>query len=147
MDRIVAAVADTQSGRTEEASEAFAALWVEIGEDGDPFHRVTLAHYMADLQGDPGDELWWDLQALRAADELTDERAQQHDQSLHVSAFYPSLHLNAAESYRTVGDTTNARRQLALAEACMDRLPEDGYGQMIKEGIARLRIRLDGVVD
>lgn len=145
MDQIVAAVADAQTGKPDEARDEFARLWSQIGESGDPFYRVTIAHYMADLQGEPADELWWDLEALRAADELTDDRAQQHHASLQVAAFYPSLHLNAGESYRNCGDLENARDQLELAQACLDRLPNDGYGDMIRGGIARLRDRLDAV--
>ncbi|GAA3153469.1 hypothetical protein GCM10017687_84090 [Streptomyces echinatus] len=63
-------------GDREEARSRFLDLWVEIGEDGDPLHRCTLAHYLADTQDDPGDELAWDLRALSAAEELAGGRAR-----------------------------------------------------------------------
>ncbi|MCW5253702.1 hypothetical protein [Streptomyces sp. SHP 1-2] len=59
------------AGDREEARRRFLGLWAEIGEHGAPLHRCTLAHYLADTQDDPGDELAWDLRALAAAEELT----------------------------------------------------------------------------
>ncbi len=44
----------------------------------DALHIVSLAHYMADVQDDPAQELCWDLRALDASDSLTDARAQEH---------------------------------------------------------------------
>lgn len=34
-------------------------VWAKLGQDGDPLRVVTLAHFMADLQDDPADELEW----------------------------------------------------------------------------------------
>ncbi|GGS20926.1 hypothetical protein GCM10010269_69810 [Streptomyces humidus] len=56
-------------GDREEARRRLLDLWTEIGEEGDPLHRCTLAHYLADTQDDPSDELAWDLRALTAAQE------------------------------------------------------------------------------
>ena len=72
MTRIGQVVMLHHGGDREEARGRFLDLWAEIGEDGDPLHRCTLAHYMADTQDDPSDELAWDLRALSAAEELTD---------------------------------------------------------------------------
>lgn len=52
------------AGDREEARQRLLDLWAEIGEHGDPLHRCTLAHYLADTQDDPADELAWDLRAL-----------------------------------------------------------------------------------
>ncbi|MFJ1747086.1 hypothetical protein ACIOJD_12710 [Streptomyces sp. NPDC088116] len=71
MTRIGQAAMLLHGGDREEARNRFGELWTEIGEAGDPLHRCTLAHYMADTQDDPGDELAWDLRALTAADGLT----------------------------------------------------------------------------
>lgn len=57
------------AGDREEARHRFLGLWAELGEHGDPLHRCTLAHYLADTQDDPADELAWDLRALTAAEE------------------------------------------------------------------------------
>jgi hypothetical protein len=48
-------------GDREEARSRFTALWDEIGDEGDPLHHCTLAHFMADAQDDPEEELVWDL--------------------------------------------------------------------------------------
>lgn len=73
MTRIGQAAMLLHGGDREEARKRFGQLWTEIGETGDPLHRCTLAHYMADTQDDPGDELAWDLRALTAADGLNGE--------------------------------------------------------------------------
>ncbi|MGW4256131.1 hypothetical protein ACWEK7_32380, partial [Streptomyces californicus] len=68
MTRIGQAVMLLHAGDREEACNRLGALWAELGSDGAPLHRCTLAHYMADAQDDPGDELAWDLRALTAAE-------------------------------------------------------------------------------
>lgn len=103
MTRIGQAVMLHHAGDREEARGRFLDLWGEIGEGGDALHRCTLAHYMADTQDDPADELAWDLRALSAAEELTDDRIAARHQSLAVRAIYPSLHLNLAADYVKLG--------------------------------------------
>ena len=122
------------------AHATFTALWAEIGEDGDPLHRVALAHHMADVCDDPAEELAWDLRALAAADSLTDDRAKEYHASLAVRGFYPSLHLNLGEDYRKLGDLDAARAQLALAYEKLDALGEDDYA-------AGIRLALDGLAE
>ena len=97
----------------------FAGLWAEIGGDGDPLHRCALAHYMADVQDDPAEELEWDLRALRAADSLTGERAKEHHSSLSVRGFYPSLHLNLGE---TTGNSVTSAAPVVISDS-----PERGW--------------------
>ncbi|WP_240045894.1 hypothetical protein [Streptomyces sp. L-9-10] len=75
MTRIGQAVMLLHGGDREEARNRFGELWTELGEAGDAFHRCALAHYMADTQDDPGDELAWDLRALTAAAGLGEEPA------------------------------------------------------------------------
>lgn len=133
-----------RAGDREEARNRFAALWEEIGENGDLLHRCTLAHYMADTQDDPSDELAWDVRALRAADRLTGSRAAARDASRAVLAFYPSLHLSLAADYAKLGRTAAARRELARARGCAARLADDAYGDRVRAAIARLDMRLAG---
>ncbi|MER0240457.1 hypothetical protein AAHZ94_00125 [Streptomyces sp. HSW2009] len=71
LTRIGQAVMLHRGGDREEARNRLAALWQEVGPDGDSLHHCTLAHYLADTQDDPADELAWDLRALAAADKLT----------------------------------------------------------------------------
>ncbi|MFI1966405.1 hypothetical protein ACH429_20235 [Streptomyces pathocidini] len=144
MTRIGQAVMLHRGGDREEARNRFAALWAEIGEEGDPFHRCTLAHYMADTQDDPAEELEWDVRALQAADSLTDARVGAHHASLAVRAFYPSLHLNLAADYAQLGRPGAARHELARARACAGALGDDEYGDGIRAEIARLELELGG---
>ncbi|MFD9191608.1 hypothetical protein ACFWCA_25655 [Streptomyces phaeochromogenes] len=134
-------------GDREEARGRFLDLWTEIGEDGDALHRCTLAHYMADAQDDPSDELAWDLRALSAADTLTDgstdARLAEHQQSLAVRAFYPSLHLSLAVDYANLGRSEAARSHLRRARDTVGVLGDDAYGDGVRAGIGRLELRLD----
>ncbi|MEV4040287.1 hypothetical protein [Streptomyces umbrinus] len=134
-------------GDREEARGRFLDLWTEIGEDGDALHRCTLAHYMADAQDDPTDELAWDLRALSAADTLTDAltdtRLVEQQQSIAVRAFYPSLHLSLAVDYANLGRSEAARSHLRRARDTVDVLGDDAYGDGVRAGIGRLELRLD----
>jgi hypothetical protein len=123
------AVALDYSGDREGARARLAALWDEIHPDGDALHRCTLAHYMADMQDDPPEELLWDQRALEAAGSLTGEGARD---------YYPSLHLNLVEDYRKLGDWKHAREHLTRVRELAGALPENGYGNMIRRGIAHL---------
>ncbi|MFJ6573628.1 hypothetical protein ACIQNU_40140 [Streptomyces sp. NPDC091292] len=143
MTRIGQAVMLHHGGDREEARDRFLALWAIIGEDGDPLHRCTLAHYMADTQDDPSDELAWDLRALSAAGELTDGRVAQHHQSLAVRGFYPSLHLNLAADYMKLDRPDDARSHLRQAYGVLDALGDDGYGDGVRSALARLAHQLD----
>ncbi|MFI6939030.1 hypothetical protein ACIBI4_07135 [Streptomyces sp. NPDC050418] len=138
MARAGQAVMLHHGGDREEARERLLALWVEVGEDGDALHRCTIAHYMADTQDDPADELAWDLRALTAADSLTDERVDGHHQGLAVRGFYPSLHLNLAADYRKLGRDDEARAHLASARESLGALGDDSYGDGIRAAVERL---------
>jgi tetratricopeptide (TPR) repeat protein len=120
-------VALDYAGDRESARASLAALWEELRADGEAIHRCMLAHYMADMQNDPRDELWWDRCALDAAAAIGGERASQ---------YLPSLHLNLAEDHRKLGDWEHAREHLAQAAALAGELPENGYGETIRRGIA-----------
>jgi hypothetical protein len=138
MASIGEAVEEGRAGRAGAARERLTALWERIGPDADPFHRCALAHYLADLQDDPADELRWDLRALDAADTLTDERAQDYHDSLRVEAFRPSLQLNLAEDYRKLGRPDRAREHIVLARQSVGALGDDEYGRMIRAAIERV---------
>jgi hypothetical protein len=145
MTRIGQAVMLHHGGDREEARGRFLGLWAEIGEDGDPLHRCTLAHYMADTQDDPSDELAWDLRALSAAEELSDERVAEvvrHEGALAVRALYPSLHLNLAADYVRLDRPDAARTHIRRARGAADALGDDSYGDGIRAAIGRLELRL-----
>ncbi len=142
LDRIGEALALFNTGRRAEAREAFTTIWAEIETDGDPFHQCVLSHYMADAQDEPADELMWDRRALAAADRIAKQRPDTS--GLSLLSLYPSLHLNLADVMHRTGDLDGARRHLQLAQQSSDALADDGYGQMIRAGIARLAERLAG---
>ncbi|MFQ6226640.1 hypothetical protein [Nocardia sp. NPDC002869] len=135
MDAITAAVTLGRSGGTAAARERLLEIWRGIGDAGDPLHRCTLAHYLADLHDDPAQALAWDVRALDAADALTDDRVQRHHASLRVAGFYPSLHLNLADNYRRLGSWDAAAEQLAAARERLDALSDDAYGAMIRTAL------------
>ena len=142
MGRIGQVVMLHHAGDREEARQRFLQLWAEIGEDGDPLHRCTLAHYLADTQDDPSDELAWDLRALTAAEELSDDRLAGQEGTLAVRALYPSLHLNLAADYVKLGRSDAARAHLRLARGAADALADDGYGDGVRAAIGRLELTL-----
>ncbi|MEU6199188.1 hypothetical protein [Streptomyces sp. NPDC047061] len=122
------------AGDREEARRRLLDLWTEIGEHGRPLHRCTLAHYLADTQDDPSDELAWDLRALSAADEA--------EGAVGLRGFYPSLHLNLAADYVKLGRTEAARSHLRRARGAAAALGDDGYGDGVRAAISRLELRL-----
>ncbi|MEV8391031.1 MULTISPECIES: hypothetical protein [unclassified Streptomyces] len=168
MTRIGQAVMLLHGGDREEARNRFGLLWAELGEAGDAFHRCALAHYMADTQDDPGDELAWDLRALTAADGLREEsaaddraagdgaaddgtagdgaagdplaeaRAGVPGTSSVVRAFYPSLHLNLAADYVKLQRPEAARLHLDRAREAADALGDEGDVNGVGAGIDRL---------
>jgi hypothetical protein len=142
MGRIGQAVMLHHGGDREEARGRFLELWAEIGEDGNPLHRCTLAHYLADTQDEPADELAWDLRALSAAEELTDSRPAAHDGSLAVRGFLPSLHLNLAADYAKLGRREDARGHLHRARGTADALGDDAYADGVRAAMDRLEREL-----
>ncbi|MFJ7780144.1 hypothetical protein [Streptomyces yangpuensis] len=152
MTRIGQAVILLHAGDREEARNRLGEIWQEIGEEGDSLHRCTLAHYMADAQDDPADELAWDLRALTAADAprdgpgtgCGDGRPVQREPRPAMRVFYPSLHLSLAADYLKLQRPDAARVHLARARAASGALADDGYGNGVRAGIARLERRLAG---
>ncbi|WP_018571166.1 tetratricopeptide repeat protein [Streptomyces sp. PsTaAH-124] len=142
LTRIGQSVILHHAGDREEARVRFLALWHELGEDGDPLHRCTLAHYLADTQDDPSDELAWDLRALSAAEELTGEHRPGHEGAPAVRALYPCLHLNLAADYVKLGRSEAARSHLRRARGTAASLAEDSYGDGVRAAIHHLGLRL-----
>ena len=139
MEAITNAVLLGREGDARTARRDLLAIWRRIGAVGDPLHRCTLAHYLADLHEHPAEALVWDVRALDAADSLTDERAQRHHASLHVAGFYPSLYLNIADNLRRLGALEAAAEHIAHAEQHVSGLPADGYGNTIRRAISEVR--------
>ncbi|MFJ4966351.1 hypothetical protein EES43_02680 [Streptomyces sp. ADI96-02] len=140
--RIGQAIMLLHGGDREEARNRFGALWAELGSEGDALHRCTLAHYMADTQDDPGDELAWDLRALTAAEGLSEGRSGEHPDAVAVQGFLPSLHLNLAADYLKLQRPEAARIHLRRAQDAAGILDDDGYGGGVRAAIERMELRL-----
>lgn len=146
VDETMSAINDAvilgRQGDTAAARTALVALWDSVGVTGDPLHRCTIGHYLADLYDHAADSLTWDLRALDAADSLTDERTRQQESSLSVRGFYPSLHLNLADNYRRLGAFDTARAHLDAARQRLDALDDNAYGQGVRDGISHVATAL-----
>jgi len=110
-------------GKIDEASASFQKAWQLATND---FERFTAAHYVARNQKDPVDNLKWNVDALMYAHAIDSDSSKGH---------YPSLYLNIAKSYETLGDMPEAHRHYQQAATFADRLPANPYGDMIKSGI------------
>ncbi|GAA2495930.1 hypothetical protein [Winogradskya humida] len=126
LERLTEAVKAGRAGAKGPARAALQELWTEVGAAGDPLHRASIAHYLADLQESVADELMWDQRALAAVADLGDERAH---------AFLPSLHLNLADAHRRLGERAPAEQHLAEAASLAGTLSGDEYGALIRTGI------------
>ncbi|ORI13363.1 hypothetical protein [Rhodococcus sp. 1168] len=124
-----------QTAGVAERRERLLALWERVGAGGDPLHRCTISHYLADVCDDAAEALTWDIRALDAADTLTDERVKAQHASLSVAGFYSSLHLNLADNYRRLSSFAAAARHLDEATSRLGVLSDDGYGQTARDGI------------
>lgn len=138
MTRIGQAAILLHAGDREEARNRLGEIWSEIAAEGDSLHRCTLAHYLADAQDDPAEELAWDLRALAAAHADSDGPGPPSA----VRVFYPSLHLSLAGDYLKLRRPEEARIHLARARAATGALADDGYGNGVRAAIARLERRL-----
>jgi hypothetical protein len=127
-DQVITRITEAvQNGRPDD----LAALWDELGPGGDPMHRCSVAHYLADMQKDPEAELLWDQRALAAVEDVPD------------SPFLPSLHTNLADVHRRLGAAEQAARHLQVAEDLVPVLPDDDYGRLIRVSIVKVRELLD----
>ncbi|MFD4754284.1 hypothetical protein [Streptomyces sp. NPDC058426] len=135
MEAIGQAVTEGRTGNTLSARQKLLNLWSVIGVTGDPLHRCSVAHYLADLYEDPAQALAWDVRALDAAGAMTEQRAQKHHASLSIAGFYPSLHLNLADNYRRLGSFDAATDHINAAKEHAPNLRQDAYGALLRTAV------------
>jgi hypothetical protein len=135
MEAIGRAVTEGLAGEVDSARRELLDLWSAIGVTGDPLHRCSLAHYLADLHTDPAQALAWDVRALDAADAVTQQRVQEHDAALRIAGFYPSLHLNLADGYRRLASFEAAAEHVEAARRHAPGLSRDAYGDLLRTAI------------
>lgn len=109
--------------KPEDASKLFLQAWNEATND---FEKFTAAHYVARHQKSVADKLKWDETALQLALKINDDT---------IKGTYPSLYLNIAKCYEDLNDIDNARTNYQLALSFSHLLANDGYGNMIRNGI------------
>ena len=109
----------------QEAMALFLQAWNKAATD---LEKATAAHYVARHQPSPADKLEWDITALQHATAAIDAE--------DAKPLLPSLYLNVAKGYEDTGARTKAGEyyRMSLAHAAV--LPDDGYGAMIRKGIA-----------
>lgn len=144
MARIARGIEHVQRGERELARRVLQAVWNDLGPDGDPLHRCAAAHSMADVQEHPREELVWDLRALAAAAEISDARVAEAGVDGPAVGFYPSLHLNLADVYRRLGESSFALDHVRLGLAALDGLARNGYLDEIRGSLERIRGALEG---
>ncbi|HLP11928.1 MAG TPA: hypothetical protein VK177_08365 [Flavobacteriales bacterium] len=110
-------------GNIQEALALFTQAWNEART---PFEKLTAAHYVARHQPTVQEKLRWDVVALDLA---------QVVRSKGVKEAFPSLYLNVGKGYEDLGDLIKARMHYEKALSFLQHLPDDGYGDFIKNGI------------
>src|SRR3954454_13515110 len=137
VDDVMQGVAVARARPSREAARALAALWEQLDEHAS-VACLAVAHALADVQSCASEGLKWDLRALGIADRLTDAELEQAGVDFPMRALYPSLHLNAGDAFRKVGDLDSALAHARLGREALDALGADPYGGMLTEGFARL---------
>jgi hypothetical protein len=117
-------------GRPEDARQLFLQAWSQSSDD---FEACVAAHYVARHQLTPEAGLRWNEESLARAEAVSDGR---------VDGFYPSLYLNLGKSHEQLGHVVAAQRFYALAAEASDVLGDDGYGRLVRRGIAAGQNRL-----
>ncbi|MBN9313955.1 hypothetical protein [Elizabethkingia miricola] len=110
-------------GKLKDANRLFLQAWKEATND---FEKFTAAHYVARYQKSVEEKLKWDETALQLAFKIDDDT---------IKETYPSLYLNIAKCYEDLNDFVNAKKNYQLALSFTNKLPDNGYGDIIIEGI------------
>ncbi len=109
-------------GRIEEARALFLEAW---GRSRDDFEAAIAAHYLARHQS-AAEGLHWNQVALDRALAAGEERS---------AAMLPSLYLNLGRSHELTDQPAAAAEAFRRASETAARLPDDGYGRMVRRGI------------
>jgi hypothetical protein len=138
---ILGAIGEAQAGDQATGRQRLLGCW-EQTEPAQHAYRCVLAHYLADLQTTLDDEVSWDTTALAeyahlAGDDLAAVGIPE------AAGLAPSLHLNLGDGYLRQGRLAEAAEQVRAGVASVDVLANDGYGRMVREGLARLEIRVE----
>lgn len=138
--QITAAIAVALGGDRETGRRQLMACWQAAAEE-DHAQRCVLAHYLADLQTSLAEEVAWDERSLAAYRHVRDtDLAPIGIPS--AAGLAPSLHLNLGDGLLRQGRLDQARTQLDAGLAAAHALGDDGYGNMIRQGLDGLAQRV-----
>ena len=112
-------------GRRTDAAALFMQAWDAAQDD---YEACIAAHYVARHQPSDQQTLHWNQVAVDRAERVADGRAD---------LFFPSLYLNLGQSHETVGDPILARSCYEQAQSYLAALPDDGYSNWVRAGVAR----------
>ena len=119
------------AGRIEEAVDLYMEAWNNRTTD---YESCIVAHYIARIQKDPDDILFWNQESLTYADKV-------HNDS--VKSFYPSLYLNMGLAHEELGNIDEAKRYYELALGTVDIVDNDNYGTVVHNAIISALARLE----
>jgi tetratricopeptide (TPR) repeat protein len=120
-----------REGTPDEARRLFEEAWDARRDDYD---ASIAAHFLARHQATPADTLHWNALAVRHAEAVPGDRADE---------LKASLYLNLGDSYAATGNIPAAIEAANRAVASLDLLPAGGYREFVEMGIRRLQQRLD----
>jgi len=139
LERILDAVSTLHRGNRKGARRRLEEIWSQLGGAADPFHLCILAHYMADAQDDPEEELRWDGIALSIAEQSVGGGSLTAGNML--GSLLPSLHLNVAAAYLRMDRTGECLEHVERARTAAQALPTDGYREFVGAAIEQLATR------
>ena len=117
-------------GDPESAIELLREALDVVVNDGDHFLAAFLTHDLGHAEREPEAQLRWHLECLEHIDAVGDER---------VKGFYGSAHVNLGLTYLRLGKVTRALEHCELGETAIPNLPDNPYGQQMRDGLAKLR--------
>ncbi|PWJ47040.1 hypothetical protein SAMN06264364_1422 [Quadrisphaera granulorum] len=139
----MSAVGLALGGDREGGRSALLACWRETG-DAEQAQQCVVAHYIADLEDRLNDEVAWDERALLAYKHVGREDLAAVGIP-DAAGLAPSLHLNLGDGYLRQGRPSEALVQWEAALDVQHVLGDDGYANMIRNGLAALEAKLNAL--
>jgi len=118
-------VAAEHAARHDEARALFQHAWRSASSDSE---ACIAAHYIAQLQHDAMQALYWYQIALARADRTHCERVRE---------LYSSLHVNIAIAYERLGQLYAARHHYQRAAAALDDVRDPEQRAFVERGLER----------
>lgn len=110
-------------GKTKEAEAFFRNAW---NRRRNALDACITAHFRAKTKKTVQESLRWNLRALRYADKLPAET---------VKDFYPSLYINIASDYETLGDNAKAHHFYTQAAWTVTTISLGSHGYLLDNSI------------